>query len=32
MKQLISTLFIATLTVGALSAFAEDKTNTKDSM
>ena len=32
MKQLISTLFIATLTFGALSALAEDKSNTKDSM
>lgn len=32
MNQLISSLFIASLMLGAYSALAEDKTNTKDSM
>ena len=32
MNQFINTIFIASVTFAAYSAFAEDKTNTKDSM
>lgn len=32
MKQLLNTLFIASLTFAALTAVADDKSNTKDSM
>ena len=32
MNQFISTIFVASMVFGAYSAFAEDKTNTKDAM